>query len=62
MAECVRIQRSGGRIITVGIGDNIDQDFLQRMCMRPSDFHLAHEEVTLEGTFVNLATQLSESR
>ncbi|MEL6349364.1 MAG: Hsp70 family protein, partial [Myxococcota bacterium] len=51
MSECVRIRRSGGRIITIGVGENIDQEFLQRMCMRPSDYHPHSENVELDGTF-----------
>jgi molecular chaperone DnaK len=59
MAECIRIRRSGGRIITIGVGQRVNQDFLQRMCMRPSDFHRHTEQVELDGTFINLATEVS---
>jgi Mg-chelatase subunit ChlD len=59
MSECVRIRRSGGRIITIGIGKKVNSDFLQRMCMRPSDFYDHTSEVVLEGTFINLATEVS---
>ena len=59
MAECIRIRRSGGRIITIGVGSQVNQEFLQRMCMRPSDFHRHTERIELDGTFINLATEVS---
>ena len=60
MAEAIRIRRSGGRIIAIGIGRQINQEFLQRLCMRPSDFHYSHDVIELDGTFINLATELSD--
>ncbi len=60
MSESVRIRRSGGRIITIGIGRQINREFLQQMCIRPTDFHLHHERFELDGTFINLATEINE--
>lgn len=59
MSECVRIRRSGGRIITVGVGKRINRDFLKRMCIRPSDYYEHTSEIVLDGTFINLATDVS---
>ena len=57
-AEAHRIKRMGGRIITIGVGRQVKQDFLQALCGNPSDYHHCDESVELEGTFINLATQL----
>jgi len=59
MSECVRIRRSGGRIITIGVGKSVNTEFLKRMCIRPSDHYDHTSEVVLEGTFINLATEVS---
>lgn len=62
MAESQRIRRTGGRIVTIGVGRQVQQDFLMGLCSRPSDYHHCNESVELEGTFINLATELSDAR
>ena len=57
-AEANRIKRLGGRVITIGVGNQVKRDFLASLSSNPSDFHHCHESVDLEGTFINLATQL----
>ena len=53
------IRSKGARIITVGVGQQVDQDFLSSMASSPSDFHFCSGSFELEGTFLNVATQLS---
>lgn len=61
-AEAHRIKRMGGRVITIGVGRQVQQDFLTSLCSNPSDYHHCHESIELEGTFINLATELGSSR
>lgn len=60
-AEAHRIKRTGGRIITIGVGRKVRRDFLTSLCSNASDYHHCDESVELEGTFINLATELSTS-
>ncbi len=58
IAEIHRIRSLGGRVITIGVGPQVQQAFLRGLASQPSDFHFCSESVELEGTFINLATQL----
>jgi len=58
-AEIHRIRTSGARVITIGVGDQVQRDFLSGLASQPSDFHFCGESLELEGTFINLATQLA---
>jgi molecular chaperone DnaK len=58
IAEVHRIRSSGARIITVGVGSQVRPEFLRGLASRPTDFHFCNESVELEGTFINLATEL----
>ncbi len=60
LEECHRIRRSGGRIITVGVGRQVQQDYLRGLCSSSSDYHHCDQSIDLEGTFINLATELSD--
>ena len=60
-AEAHRIKRTGGRIITIGVGRKVRRDFLSSICSNASDYHHCDESIELEGTFINLATQLSSA-
>ena len=60
MEECHRIRRTGGRIITVGVGRQVQQEYLRGLCSSPSDYHHCDQSIELEGTFINLATELSD--
>jgi molecular chaperone DnaK len=59
MTEALRIRNGGGRIITIGVGREIQQEFLRATASRPTDFHFCNESVELEETFINLATELA---
>ena len=58
--ECHRIRRTGGRIITVGVGRQVQQEYLRSLCSTGSDYHHCDQSIELEGTFINLATELSD--
>jgi molecular chaperone DnaK len=58
--ECHRIRRTGGRIITVGVGRQVKQDYLRGLCANAQDYHHCDQSIELEGTFINLATELSD--
>lgn len=59
-AEVHRIRSQGGRVVTIGVGQQVRQDFLRTLASRPSDFHFCNESVELQGTFINLATELAQ--
>jgi len=60
LEECHRIRRTGGRIITVGVGRQVKQDYLRGLCSSSTDYHHCDQSIDLEGTFINLATELSD--
>lgn len=62
IAESQRIRRTGGRVVTIGVGRQVQQEFLTGLCSRASDYHHCNESVELEGTFINLATELGDGR
>jgi molecular chaperone DnaK len=55
------LRASGARIITVGVGRQVQRDFLSSLASGPTDFHFCNEALELEGTFINLATELSST-
>ena len=59
MAEVNRIRTAGSRIITIGVGSQVRPDFLKALASRPEDYHFCSESVELQGTFINLATELA---
>jgi Mg-chelatase subunit ChlD len=61
MAEAHRIRTNGGRLVTIGVGDQVKPDFLRSLASKPEDFHFCNESVELKGTFINLATELGGS-
>ena len=60
VAEAHRVRSSGGRIVTIGVGPQVEQGFLRGLASRPQDYYFCSESVELEGTFINLATELSK--
>jgi molecular chaperone DnaK (HSP70)/uncharacterized protein YegL len=59
LAEVHRLRTSGARIIMIGVGDQVKHEFLRNLASQPSDYHFCGESLDLEGTFINLATQLA---
>ncbi|MFH1465979.1 MAG: Hsp70 family protein [Pseudomonadota bacterium] len=60
ITEAHRIRNSGGRLIAIGVGREVRQNFLRGIASSPSDFHFCDESVSLEDTFINLATELAQ--
>jgi len=58
VAEIHRLRTSGARIITIGVGAQVQQNFLSSLASGPNDYHFCNEAIDLEGTFINLATEL----
>ncbi|MCB9758748.1 MAG: Hsp70 family protein [Alphaproteobacteria bacterium] len=61
-SEIHRIRTSGGRVVAIGVGAQVQQDFLRSLASRPADYHFCNESVELEGTFINLATELTANQ
>ena len=59
VAEIHRMKASGARVITIGVGEQVDQAFLASLASQPSDYHFCNESIELKGTFINLATELA---
>ena len=59
MAEVHRLKASGARLITIGVGSQVQQDFLRSLASQPGDYHFCSESIELRGTFINLATELA---
>ncbi|TVQ89611.1 MAG: VWA domain-containing protein [Deltaproteobacteria bacterium] len=59
--EVHRLKASGARLIAIGVGDQVDQDYLRSLASQPDDYHFCSESLELQGTFINLATELSGS-
>lgn len=57
-AEANRIRAAGGRLITIGVGNQVRPDYLRSLASRPEDYHFCNESIELQGTFINLATEL----
>ena len=57
-AEIHRIRSTGGRVVSIGVGPQVQQEFLKGLASSPNDYHFCSESVELEGTFINLATEL----
>jgi Mg-chelatase subunit ChlD len=62
VAEIHRLRTSGARIITIGVGDQVQQNFLSSLASGPNDYHFCNEAIDLEGTFINLATELGSDQ
>lgn len=59
VTEAHRIRTNGGRIVTIGVGQHVRPEFLTSLASRPEDYHFCSESVELQGTFINLATELA---
>jgi len=46
------------RVITVGVS-GADENFLKKIASSSADYHFCNESIELEGTFTNIATQLT---
>ncbi len=57
--EAAEAKRKGMRIITIGVGCDVNKEFLKRIASSSADYHLVDESFELESTFINIATELS---
>ncbi len=60
VAEIHKLRSSGARIVTIGVGAEVHQDFLASLASGPRDYYYCSESIQLEGTFINLATELGQ--
>jgi molecular chaperone DnaK len=58
LAEAHRIRSAGGRLITVGLGAQVQPDYLRALASSDEDYRHCETSVELRGTFINLATEL----
>lgn len=57
-----RLREKGVRIITVGLGDGVDESFLRyKVCGHPEDYHGVEDPFVLPYTFQTLARSLRQS-
>jgi uncharacterized protein YegL len=57
-SEIHKLRSGGARIVTIGVGDQVQQDFLSTLASGPKDYYYCSESIQLEGAFINLATEL----
>lgn len=60
--EGENLKNLGIRIITIGVGHDVDSEFLKKLASSPLDYHFVSESFNLESTFLNIATELSSSK
>jgi Mg-chelatase subunit ChlD len=58
LAEAHRIRSAGGRLITVGLGDQAQPEYLRELASSDDDYKHCDTSLELQGTFINLATEL----
>jgi len=58
LAEAHRIRSAGGRLIAVGLGSQVQPDYLRTLASSDEDYRHCETSVELRGTFINLATEL----
>jgi molecular chaperone DnaK len=61
LAESTRIRRNGGRIVAVGVGNRVQEDLLQQICSKPTDYHPVGQPIELGEALVNLATETADA-
>ena len=58
IAEAHRIRSAGGRLIAVGLGDQVQPDYLRQLASSDEDYRHCDTSIELQGTFINLATEI----
>ena len=58
LAEAHRIRSAGGRLITVGLGDQARPEYRRELASSDDDYKHCDTSLELQGTFINLATEL----
>jgi len=52
------VKNKGIKIITIGVS-GADEEFLRKIASSPKDYYFCNQSFDLEGTFINIATQLT---
>jgi len=52
------IKKSGTWIITIGIGDNVNEEFLEKLASSPEDYHFAKASFELKEIYKNVVSGL----
>ena len=51
-------KQQGIQMITIGVGDGVDSNYLKQIASIPEDYYFAQESVQLESTFTTIASRL----
>jgi molecular chaperone DnaK len=58
MTEAENAKQQGIQIITIGVGDGVDNDYLMLVASTPEVYYFVEESVQLESTFTTIASRL----
>ncbi|MDE0315383.1 MAG: Hsp70 family protein [Candidatus Poribacteria bacterium] len=58
LKEAERAKREGIQIVTIGVGDGVDSDYLKQVASTPEDYYFVEESVQLEAAFTTIASRL----
>ena len=56
--EAELAKQQGIQMITIGVGNGVDSDYLKQIASTPEDYYFAQESVQLESTFTTIASRL----
>ena len=58
LREANKAKQQNIRIITIGVGDDVDSNLLKRVASEPGDYYFVKESFELESTFTTIASRL----
>ena len=56
--EAHQAKQQNIRIITIGVGEDVDSELLKQVASTPDDYYFVKESVQLESTFTTIASRL----
>ena len=56
--EAKLAKQQGIQMITIGVGDGVDSDYLKQIVSTSEDYYFAEESIQLESTFTTIASRL----
>lgn len=56
--EAELAKQQGIQMITIGVGNGVDSDYLKQVASTPKDYYFVEESVQLESTFTTIASRL----
>ncbi len=56
--EAKLAKQQGVQMITIGVGNGVDSNYLKQIASTPEDYYFAQESVQLESTFTTIASRL----